>query len=358
VAEIELIFGQNHRGQYTMTIGQTQESVTPKLLAQSCAPQSLADYSWFTWGTEAFDEVLPSRLRQKWDQQVLDALARSERLLVKIRKVGTSTEFMWLWEGLIGQVSRSEGFSEWYSVGRFPGPIDLVRSITGHDPIHSNHRDDSDWRISVVKAESSGITIVQAADLLDTLLRDRSGRVCCLEPRSVIVFNGANEEQVQQKIAHERAQVVEIIAHGNTNDLGSILVNGKWVPWTGLIKRIGQLSTIKIVILTWCGSDLVRPGEAAAAAKLCDAGVPAVLTWHPKPQLYSVAAFHRGFYSALLDGADVARAATLGRSAIFNSLNHDDRDKWVDVYGPRLYVRSDASVADIRLPQRRSIFPH
>lgn len=309
---------------------------------------------------DTFDEILPvgSPIRQCWDLALAGALARGETTLVQV-KVGADPEpFKWFWEAMIGHISRPERFAEWYALGRAPGPVDLVRAVRPKSQYSSHQGPDENgnWRVGVLKVESDDL-IIKAADLLSAFLDySQAKSLARLDIAPIPSYTGDNELEVVNALRAARVGVVEIIAHGCEEDPTLLQTRSGLRPWQKLVSEIGTIGTINVALLSWCYSDFFLPVTLSPAAVLLEAGVRAVIPWSPKPQLYSLVPFHRGFYGALLGGAHVARACSIGRTSIFHALNLGDGEKWLDAAGPRLYMRDDlrgeTDIRQLRLPPR------
>jgi hypothetical protein len=354
--DMEISIRHPNQRQWVVQVGDQNLQIAPAAALMDDDPAKPG--KWWDWGTSAFNEILPpgSGVRNSWDTGIKQSLTSGGTAIARIAARGDQTPFAWFWESMIGTVICPDGVFQGYSLGRSPGPIDIVRAVfpTGDGGPHALPQIARPWRVMVVRIDSDD-RITKATQEVQNFIHSASQfGLAALEFAGAISYDGNHSVAVGQSLAE--ADVVEIIAHGVNDKLDQVRTQTGQIPWKPLLNLVGRIGRVKVVLLSWCFSDFFRIDAERPAETLLNAGVPAVVAWKPKPWLQSLLPFQRGFYGALLNGAHVARACSIGRAAIFNALFHDDPGKWLEAGGPRLYVRNEVSqslnIGRLRAPLR------
>jgi hypothetical protein len=315
---------------------------------------------WFTWGRYAFDAVFGSggHLRRLWDTRAREALAYGTPMLVRVENsaLGDVVPFKWYWEAMIGTTLPSQDNpAAFYPFGRFPSPVDLVR--TPHPAFRGQlchqllpHAQDGEpWHVALVRVPSIP-TVDLACRALENYLTYLAGQSRNFTLVGTWVFNGHNGEEIADAFQRHNVQIADIVAHTQEDHPYLLTVQGQYCSWEDLLRPLSPVRSLQIVALSGCKSDYFVTGRVVPAMLLHAQGVPAVIAWHPRAFDTTLPHFHRAFYGAMARGYQVARAVSMGRAAVFQALDLRVPGHWIRACAPRLYVHSTAQIAQLRFP--------
>lgn len=309
---------------------------------------------WFDSGRRIFEELFGrprEPLRELWEEAAARALDHNDRVLVRFRSRREPKNPIQIWrlEAMIGTTAVRVP-CRFYPFGRWPSPIETVRLFRGAGPGEVHNVPETRWTLGVLAVNSTHVVADRAAAILDFMSRLAPHIRCA----PLLTYDGREPDDVVWSLRNEKVNLLVIVAHvEDENDLTSIQTARGKAPWGELLRRIGSVKFLNVVSASWCYSDHLA-GETPATV-LLDAGVPAVITWHPKPIEMTILPFHQGLLAGLTNGFDISTATSIGRAAIFNAINCEETLKWERAFAPRLYLREDAKVTALRFARPASV---